>query len=36
MIRKVETKIDAMDLYRAAILGLMGIFYAFLLFLMLL
>lgn len=38
MIRREQTKetarISAMDLYRGAILGLMGLFYGFLVFLM--
>jgi hypothetical protein len=31
---KVTAKVGAMDLYRGVILGLMGIFYGFLVFLM--
>jgi hypothetical protein len=33
---KVTAKVTAMDLYRGVILGLMGMFYGFLVFLMLL
>jgi len=34
MIRKEQFKVTAIDVYRGAILGLMGVFYVFLAFLM--
>jgi hypothetical protein len=35
-IEEVSAKVTAMDVYRSVVLGLMGVFYGFLIFLMLL